>query len=76
MASGDPLVREKIEQVPAILDELGLDLWMLFSRESATARSLNASSTSPGAARGSFCRTRRSTSAARAASSVPHTFLR
>ncbi|HJQ98930.1 MAG TPA: M24 family metallopeptidase, partial [Candidatus Polarisedimenticolaceae bacterium] len=33
--SGDPLIREKIRQVPAILEELGLDAWMLFSRESA-----------------------------------------
>jgi Xaa-Pro aminopeptidase len=31
----DALIREKIEQVPPILDELGLDLWMLFARESA-----------------------------------------
>ena len=36
MSVGDPLVREKLEQVPKILDELGLDAWMLFSRESAT----------------------------------------
>ena len=36
MSSGDPLIEEKIEQVPKILDELGLDAWMLFSRESAT----------------------------------------
>jgi Xaa-Pro aminopeptidase len=36
MSIGDPLIREKIEQVPKILDELGLDCWMLFSRESAT----------------------------------------
>jgi Xaa-Pro aminopeptidase len=34
--AGDPLIREKIRQVPAILDELGLDAWMLFSRESAS----------------------------------------
>jgi Xaa-Pro aminopeptidase len=35
MRVGNPLVREKIEQVPAILGELGLDAWMLFARESA-----------------------------------------
>src|SRR6187399_37646 len=34
--AGDPLIREKIRQVPAILEELGLDCWMLFSRESAS----------------------------------------
>ena len=34
--SGDPLIREKIRQVPAILEELGLDCWMLFARESAS----------------------------------------
>ncbi len=36
MRRGDPLIREKLEQVPAILDEFGLDAWLLFSRESAT----------------------------------------
>lgn len=36
MSIGDPLIREKLEQVPNILDELGLDAWLLFSRESAT----------------------------------------
>ena len=36
MSIGDPLIREKIEQVPKILDEFGLDAWMLFARESAT----------------------------------------
>lgn len=36
MGAGDPLIREKIEQVPGILDEIGLDAWMLFSRESAS----------------------------------------
>lgn len=35
MGIGDPLVREKAEQVPGILDELGLDAWLLFARESA-----------------------------------------
>jgi len=35
MSIGSPLVREKLEQVPAILGELGLDAWMLFARESA-----------------------------------------
>lgn len=35
--AGDPsLIAEKIEQVPSILDELGLDAWLLFARESAT----------------------------------------
>ena len=34
--SGDPLIREKCRQVPAILEELKLDAWMLFARESAT----------------------------------------
>ena len=33
--SVDPLIQEKCRQVPAILDELGLDAWMLFARESA-----------------------------------------
>jgi Xaa-Pro aminopeptidase len=36
MSIGNPLIREKIDQVPKILDELGLDAWMLFARESAT----------------------------------------
>ncbi len=36
MGEGDPLIREKIEQVPKILDELGLDAWLLFAQESAT----------------------------------------
>jgi Xaa-Pro aminopeptidase len=36
MGEGDPLIREKIRQVPGILEELGLDLWCLFSRESAS----------------------------------------
>ena len=36
MASGDPLVREKILQVPKILAELDLDAWLLYARESAT----------------------------------------
>jgi Xaa-Pro aminopeptidase len=36
MTIGDPLVREKIGQVPKILEELGLDAWMLFARESAS----------------------------------------
>jgi Xaa-Pro aminopeptidase len=33
--AGSTLVREKIDQVPKILEELGLDCWMLFARESA-----------------------------------------
>jgi Xaa-Pro aminopeptidase len=36
MSVGDPLIRGKLQQVPKILDEFGLDAWMLFSRESAT----------------------------------------
>ena len=36
MAMRDPLIEQKLEQVPEILDELGLDAWMLFARESAT----------------------------------------
>jgi Xaa-Pro aminopeptidase len=34
--AGDPLVREKLEQVPSILRETGIDLWLLFTRESHT----------------------------------------
>jgi Xaa-Pro aminopeptidase len=30
----DPLIEEKLQQVPAILSELGLDAWLLFARES------------------------------------------
>jgi Xaa-Pro aminopeptidase len=33
---GDSLVREKLEQVPSILKETGVDLWLLFTRESHT----------------------------------------
>jgi Xaa-Pro aminopeptidase len=33
---GEPPDREKIRASPRILDELGLDAWMLFARESAT----------------------------------------
>ena len=36
MSIGDPMVAEKLEQVPGILDETGFDAWMLFVRESAT----------------------------------------
>ena len=36
MPIGDPLVDEKIAQVPAILAEKGIDLWLLFARESHT----------------------------------------
>jgi hypothetical protein len=35
MGIGDPLIREKLEQTPAILNELDFDAWMLFARESA-----------------------------------------
>jgi Xaa-Pro aminopeptidase len=35
VAYRDPVVAAKIEQVPGILAELGLDAWMLFVRESA-----------------------------------------
>ncbi len=31
---GDPMVSEKLEQVPGILDEMGVDAWLLFARES------------------------------------------
>ncbi len=36
MSSRDPLIQQKIDQVPGILGELGLDAWLLFARESAT----------------------------------------
>ena len=36
MATGNALIEEKLEQVPRILEELGLDAWLLFARESAT----------------------------------------
>lgn len=36
MASDHSLIGEKLEQAPRILEELGLDAWLLFSRESAT----------------------------------------
>ncbi len=36
MSIGDPMVAEKLEQVPGILRETGFDAWMLFVRESAT----------------------------------------
>jgi Xaa-Pro aminopeptidase len=36
MGIGDPLIREKLEQAPAILNELDFDAWMLFARESAS----------------------------------------
>jgi len=35
MAAPDPVIESKIAQVPGILEELGLDAWMLFARESA-----------------------------------------
>lgn len=36
MSIGDPMVAEKLAQVPAILSELGLDAWLLCARESHT----------------------------------------
>ncbi len=33
MSAADPMVKAKLEQVPPILDELGLDAWLLFGRE-------------------------------------------
>lgn len=36
MSIGDPMVSEKLEQVPAILKEFGFDAWLLFARESHT----------------------------------------
>lgn len=34
MSHADPLVREKLGQVPALLNEFGFDAWLLFARES------------------------------------------
>lgn len=36
MSSGESMVREKLDQVPAILKEFGFDAWLLFARESHT----------------------------------------
>lgn len=36
MSIGDPMVTEKLAQVPAILKEFGFDAWLLFARESHT----------------------------------------
>jgi Xaa-Pro aminopeptidase len=36
MSIGDPMVDEKLQQVPGILEETGFDAWMLFVRESHT----------------------------------------
>jgi len=36
MSIGDPMVAEKLEQVPSILKELGVSAWLLFARESHT----------------------------------------
>ncbi len=36
MSTGDPMVSEKLQQVPAILREVGVDAWLLFARESHT----------------------------------------
>ncbi len=36
MAHGNPMIEEKLSQVPGILDETGIDAWMLFARETHT----------------------------------------
>ncbi len=36
MSSGESMVREKLDQVPAILKEFGFDAWLLFARETHT----------------------------------------
>ena len=36
MASFDPVLAEKLDQVPGVLDELGIDLWLLFARETSS----------------------------------------
>ena len=36
MLIGDPLVAEKLEQVPGVLKELDVSAWLLFARESHT----------------------------------------
>lgn len=36
MSTNDPMVREKLDQVPAILAEKGFDCWLLFARETHT----------------------------------------
>ena len=36
MSIGDPMVAEKLEQVPGILEEHNFDAWLLFARESHT----------------------------------------
>ncbi len=36
MGIGNPMVDEKLAQVPQILKETGFDAWLLFARESAT----------------------------------------
>lgn len=33
MSIADPMVSEKLDQVPAILEEIGIDVWLLFARE-------------------------------------------
>ena len=36
MAHGDSMIEEKLAQVPGILDEVGIDAWLLFARETHT----------------------------------------
>ena len=36
MADGSAMVDEKLQQVPGILEEVGIDAWLLFARESHT----------------------------------------
>ncbi len=38
MFSSDAMVSEKLDQVPGILEEMGVDAWLLFARETHTLR--------------------------------------